>query len=162
MNLSYENPALVEQLLIETGQRANLMAITCHQLLTTLQPNQRLITSSDVERALHSDKTLDALKGWDAMTDNAMACQLDRIVVFATINEQSFDLAWLVNLLNSHGLTVDGQLLDSSLARLTLGFILGRTKDRDGFYFFRVPLFRQLILRDSPEVKLQLALKAWS
>ena len=90
------------------------------------------------------------------MTDDKEACRLDRIVVFETIQKERFDLAYLVAQLSRHGVKPDGNLLDHSLARLELGFVLGR--DESGQYFYRVPLFRELILRDSPDVKLQVEL----
>ncbi|MCZ6875782.1 MAG: hypothetical protein O7G88_20005, partial [bacterium] len=159
MRLAYANPALAEQLLETTGQRANLMAIACHEILTQLQPEQRVIEAAAVQRSLHSEKTFNALKGWDAMTDDKAACQLDRIVVYGTIEKERFDFAELVTLLNQHGLTPDGNALERSLLRLELGFVLGR--DDRGNYFYRVPLFRELILKDSPAVKLKVELDSW-
>ena len=88
-----------------------------------------------------------------------MACLLDRIVVYGTINQERFDLAELVTLLNRHGVTPGGRTIDRTLARLELGFVLGR--DEDGRYFYWVPLFRELILKDSPAVKFQVEVDSW-
>ena len=78
--------ALIEQLLAATGQRANLMAIACHEILAQLRPDQRMITSEDVDRSLHTERIFEALKGWDAMTDDAVACRWDRLGVYSTID----------------------------------------------------------------------------
>jgi len=64
LRLEYANPALVDDLLETTGQRANLIALVCHQILTQLQPNQRIIEAGDMHQALYHDKTFNALKGW--------------------------------------------------------------------------------------------------
>ena len=80
MRLEYADAALIEQLLAATGQRANLMAIACHEILAQLRPHQRMITSEDVQRSLHTERIFEALKGWDAMTEDTEACQWDRLV----------------------------------------------------------------------------------
>jgi hypothetical protein len=159
MRLEYANTALIEQLRYTTGQRANLMAIACHEILAQLRPDQRVITGEDVHRSLHSEKIFEALKGWDAMTDEKEACQWDRIVVYGTIDKEPFDFAALVALLRQHGVTPDGRAIEHSLARLELGFVLGRNDQ--GRYVYRVPLFRELILQDSPPAKLQVEVDSW-
>lgn len=40
-----------------------------------------------------------------------------------------------------------------------VGFVLGR--DKQGHYFYRVPLFRELILQDSPQAKLDVEIDSW-
>ena len=159
MRLEYADAALIEQLLAATGQRANLMAIACHEILAQLRPDQRMITSEDVQRSLHSERIFEALRGWDAMTDDAEACQWDRLVVYSTIDQEPFDFAALVERLRQHGLTPDGRAIEHSLARLELGFVLGRNDQ--GRYVYRVPLFRELILRDAPSAKLQVEVESW-
>ena len=159
MRLEYADAALIEQLLAATGQRANLMAIACHEILAQLRPDQRVITSEDVHRSLHSERIFEALKGWDAMTDDTEACQWDRLGVYGTIDSESFDFAALVARLRQHGVRPDGRAIEHSLARLELGFVLGRN-DR-GRYVYRVPLFRELILRDAPSAKLQVEVDSW-
>ena len=63
MRLAYASPDLVDQLLEATGQRANLMAIVCDQILKQLKADQRIIEADDVQRSLYCDKTFNALKG---------------------------------------------------------------------------------------------------
>ena len=93
------------------------------------------------------------------MTDDEHACRLDRIVVYSTVDRERFELAELVSILNHHNLKPEGPKLDHSLARLELGFVLGR--DNAGGYFYRVPLFREMILQDDPGVKLKVELDAY-
>src|SRR5215475_11717057 len=159
MRLEYADAALVEQLLDATGQRANLMAIACHEILTQLRPDERVITEEHVHRSLHSEAIFNALKGWDAMTDDQEACQWDRLVVYGTIDKAPFDFAALAALLHQHGVTPIGSAIEHSLARLELGFVLGRDDQRR--YFYRVPLFRELILQDSPQAKLKVEVDNW-
>ena len=159
MRLTYAYPDLVDQLLEATGQRANLMAIACDQILKQLKPDQRIIQADDIQRSLYNDKTFNALKGWGTMTDDERACQLDRIVVYATVRKDLFDLAELVEILNQHGLKPDGQMMDHSLKRLELGFVLDRNEE--GSYFYRVPLFREMILKENPAVRLNVEIDSF-
>jgi hypothetical protein len=159
MRLEYADAASIDQLLAATGQRANLMAIACHEILAQLRPDQRVITSEDVHRSLHTERIFEALRGWDAMTDDAEACQWDRLAVYSTIDQEPFDFAALAARLRQHGLTLIGRAIEHSLARLELGFVLGRNDQ--GRYVYRVPLFRPLILRDAPSAKLQVEIDSW-
>jgi hypothetical protein len=135
------------------------MALACHEILTKLRPDERVITEEDVHRSLHSEATFNALKGWDAMTDDQEACQWDRLAVYATIDKAPFDFAALVALMHQHGITPDGSAIEHSLARLELGFVLGRDDQRR--YFYRIPLFRELILQDSLQAKLKVEIESW-
>lgn len=153
LRLEYASSALVEDLLKTTGQRANLIALVCHQLLTQLQPNQRVIEAGDMHKVLYHDKTFNALKGWATMVDDESACRVDRLIVYATVEQNQFSFAELIDLLQQHELSIDSQQLDHSLARLELGFVLGR--DSMGHYYYRVPLFQFMIKKDAPEVRLQ-------
>lgn len=152
MGLRYENPALIDQLLAATGRRANLLAIACYQIIEKLQADQRVIGERDVEQALNRDKLINALKGWDAMTDDEQACRLDRIIVWSTVAMERFSFAELMALLDKHGVKAETRRIEQSLARLELAFVLG---EDGGMYSYRVPLFRKMILVDSPQAKIQ-------
>ena len=83
---------------------------------------------------------------------------MDRIVVYATVEKGPFKLADLATNLENHGLQIDAHLLDRSLARLELGFVLA--KEAGGRYCYRVPLFRDMVLNDDPQVRLKIELDA--
>jgi hypothetical protein len=93
------------------------------------------------------------------MTDDPGVCRWDRPVVYSTIDQEPFDFAALVERLRQHGITPDGRAIEHSLALLELGFVLGRNEQ--GCYVYRVPLFRELILRDAPSAKLQVEVESW-
>ncbi|MCI0464229.1 MAG: hypothetical protein L0Z62_45425, partial [Gemmataceae bacterium] len=156
MKLAYAAPALVDGIVKTTGQRANLIAICCHQILASLPHNQRTIEAYDVHRALHSEKTFNALRGWDQMTHDEAANRLDRIAVYATIGMETFSLEVLTRRLQEWGVQVDTQQLDRSVKRLELAFVLGREGDR---YVYRVPLFKEMISKDEPAIRLEMELK---
>lgn len=159
MGLDYEAPALVDQIIESTGQRANLISITCHEILGRLSAEQRRIHAADIMHSLHSEKTLNALKGWGAMTDDEKSCRLDRIIVYATIEKEQFDLAGLLEEFQHLNFEIEMPAIEKSLSRLELGFVLGRNEQ--GEYFYRVPLFREMIVKDNPKIKLSREIDTW-
>jgi len=56
-----------------------------------------------------------------------------------------------------HEISVDAKKLERSLARLELAYVLGR---ENGKYVYRVPLFRDMVLRDDPEVQLRMEIRS--
>ena len=151
MNLSYVDESLVEHIVDSCGQRANLIAITCQHIVRNLTPKQRVIEASDVDKALRSDELRRALSGWVVgETEHEQA--YERMVVYATIAMPSFTTGELLELAKHHGVAIDTLVLDRTLSRLELAFVLGR---KDGRWFYRVPLFVDYIAEDSPELKLQ-------
>jgi len=153
MRLKYADPGLVETMLELTGRRANLMAIACAEILARLKPDQRVINADDVAASLDGHHIYDRLKSWDIMTDDKHNGRLDRIVVYATIEAEQFNLNELLGILVQNGLRPDLKEIDNSLARLELGFVLGRNED--GTWFYRTPLLSKMIIRDQPATRLK-------
>ena len=57
-------------------------------------------------------------------------------------------------MLDAQGIQAETSQIQGSLDRLELGFVLGLGKD-GGSYFYRIPLFKKMILEDSPEAKIR-------
>jgi len=153
MGLEYASSALVDRLVEETGQRANLISIVCNQILTGLQPDQRTIEAGDLQRALYSERTIGTIRGWSNLSDDDMVNRMDRVIVYATLQQGHFTDTELFELLKAKGVKADSQQIDNSLERLRLGFVIDR--DENGQFYYRVPLFREMLLRDDLEARLQ-------
>ncbi|RKZ91068.1 MAG: hypothetical protein DRR19_08215 [Candidatus Parabeggiatoa sp. nov. 1] len=156
MNIRYASPELVEKLLKATGQRANLIAIVCHEMLRNLKPTQRVLAANDLEKALYSDAVRDALVGWGNLSDNdPQATQeknLDRLIVYATVKAGKFGLKEVRAVLNAHSVSYTTEQLKQSLERLVLGFVIQRHgKSR---YVYHIPLLREMILEDDVDALL--------
>ena len=150
MSLAYANTTLVGHLVESCGQRANLIAIACQHIVRNLPPQSRIIEAGDVDKALRSDELRRALAGWSiGETEREQA--YERMIVYATIEHESFTTADLLQLAKQQGLNVDTQELDRTLSRLELAFIIGRDSGR---WFYRVPLFVDYIREDAPAEKL--------
>jgi hypothetical protein len=145
LGIGWENEALVERLIDETGQRANLVSIACDETLSALGAAERTISAANLETVLDGNRIRDSLLGWGELGPSAAESRLDRIVVYAMVERESFTLTDLLAFLEEAGCAADTEGLKNSLARLELAFVLGR---RGNEYFFRVPLQRELIRAD--------------
>jgi len=153
MNIRYHTYELVERLVTATGQRANLISIVCNEILKNLNLTDRSIESEDVENALDSEAVHGALKGWEELDKNDPAgCRLDRIIVYATIEQNEFTQADVLRKLEALGHHVPPERVRRSLERLELAYVIARNKNRYGYC---VPLFRNRLLEQEPGMLLE-------
>ncbi len=159
MGLCYQSDELVERLVGATGQRANLVAIACNEILKQLGPDDRTICGEHVDRALAGDAIAGGLAGWQRLEgEGGTGSRLDRILVYATIGWTRFTLAQVLQRLDELGEKVAPQQVKRALDRLELAFVLRREK---GSYRYAVPLFKEQVLVQDPEALLarELALR---
>ena len=153
MNLTYAAPVLIDELINATGQRANLVAIGCHEILKGLNPAQRMIEAGDVHRALTSEAINQQLEKWKRLSGNDDEDRLDRIIVYAMIEQDHFGLSDVLTFLKEHAKDIPLSSVERSLARLKLAFILHAWEAN--VYHWRVPLFRDYVQLKEPALKLQ-------
>jgi len=142
LGIHYADKHLVEEILIKTGQRANLIAIVCDEMLKNLDKQQRQLNQPDVTRALHSQAVQGALVGWRRLSSDEDAARLDRIIVCATITQGEFSLTDVMTVLDQHHYVYSTEQLNQSLARLELAFIIQR---HNLCYNYSVPLFQEIL-----------------
>jgi hypothetical protein len=147
LNINYASRDLVDRIVHETGGRANLIAITCNEMLRRLDPNSRILGEADVERGLASRDHVSALAGWENLGGTPRESRLDRIIVYATVERDGFTLGELMRLLDGWDCNFSNEEVKRSLMRLDLAFILGEDA-KDGRYRYRVPLFQRMRRRN--------------
>ncbi|MCP4104853.1 MAG: ATP-binding protein [Desulfobacteraceae bacterium] len=153
LNISYESDRLVETILKETGRRANLIAITCNEILKNLDMQERTISEKALETALYSEAMQTALAGWGNMSGkDESANRLDRIIICAGIHMEEFTQKDILQLADKYQLPYEPEAVRHSLARLELSFILEQNRMK---YSFRVPIFKKMILEQGPEEMLK-------
>lgn len=157
LGVRWESDELVESLIDQTGQRANLISIACDEALYTLGTTDRTISAAGLESVLAGNRVRDALLGWAALSPSEEESRLDRIVVYATVDQESFTLSDLLASLEQAGYAADPESLKSSLARLELAFVLAR---RGNEYGYQVPLQRDLIRADDTRQLLRTEIRA--
>jgi len=152
MGLSYATDALVNELLQQTGQRANLISIACNEILRKIDNTQRIINADNVKSALSSDSITRAFEGWKTLSGISADDRIDRVIVYAMIRQEQFTLSELVAVLTEKGFKIPVKCLERSFARLILAFIL---HDNGKYYTWRVPLFCKHLRRQELGVRLQ-------
>ncbi len=153
LNISYESDRLVKTILEETGRRANLIAVTCNEILKNLDMQERTISEKALETALYSEAMQTALAGWGNMSGkDESANRLDRIIICAGIRMEEFTQKDILQLTDKYRLPYEPEAVRHSLARLELSFILEQNRMK---YSFRVPIFKKMILEQGPEEMLK-------
>lgn len=152
LGLRYADPALVDRIVGQCGQRANLIAIVCHECLEGLTPGETVIESRHVDLALRSQAALDALAGWSRLSSDPDDSACDRVIVHACALQGPRSLRELAELAGAGGATIGVDRLKTSLARLQLAFVLRADDER---YGFAVPLFERQFERGELPLLLQ-------
>lgn len=148
LGVRFTDGALPASLVADCGQRANLVAIACQQVLEQLDRHQRLVDTRLLHDAMQSDAMADALAGWARLSPDPLACQIDRILVYRVAQttharghaHERTTLAGLLEDFALAGIALEAEMLRRSLARLQLAYVLKRENDSE-HYVFAVPLF---------------------
>ena len=134
------------------GQRANLIQISCEFLIENISPTQKLIQKADIDKAIHNKKLLESFQDWNDISKSPRDKWIDRVVVYSTIESNSFYDGFLQNFIREHKLDIDSNELDKSLARLRIGYIIKKIGSN---YSFRVPIFREWIMNNDIKSRLR-------
>ncbi len=155
LGIDYAQEELVEQIIIKTGQRANLIATVCDEMLKKLPAEAQRLTEKEIVKALKSTSTTEAL-GNCQLTDNKQAARLDCIIVYSTVKKGKFTLSEIMSLFDQYQYDYTTDQLRQSLSRLELAFIIRR---EETVYHYCVPLFREMLLKQEVDSLLKHELK---
>ena len=122
--------SLVGRMIEATGQRANLIAILCNEMLRDLTLATRALTEVHLDRAMDSQSLRSALDAWSELTTDPEGARLDRILCYALVGQEGFGLTDALDRLAGLGLTSDPGQVRASLTRLELAFVLARESGR--------------------------------
>ena len=92
------------------------------------------------------------LLGWGSMSADGEANRVDRLIVYLTIEKDSFRLGDVVLGIKEKGLEIDIQRINESLERLVLGYVVEKRK---GNYCYQIPLMRERLIEDDLEFLLE-------
>jgi len=148
MNLHYARKELINKLMIKTGQRANLIAMICNEMLQNMSNQKRVLDDKDIELAFNSDTVSEILTEWQIkgkLVDEP-ASHLDRIIIYATIKQGKFNFDELQDKLNKLKCVYTDSQIQQSLERLVFNFVLKQTQP--DYYAYCVPLFQDKLLED--------------
>lgn len=156
MGITWADSALVDRLVRLTGGRANLIAMTCADMLARLDPTARVLDKQKLDAALASpdlrtalDTYSSNLAGHDAPEENT----LDRRIIYATVErDEPFTATDVLYALDDRHLPATPEQVDEALIRLELGFVLGREENR---FHYQVPLFVEHTRAKDPQGRLR-------
>jgi len=152
LGLRFESDEAINEIVERTGQRPNLIAIICNNIIKSLGKEKRVVSMAEVQEAIKGKKVYELFESWKKLDEDEEASKLDKIIVYSMVEQGSFRLAELVERLKVLGLNVEMSRLETSLARLKVSYTIERNEE--GVYGFMLPLFREYVLRDDYEVKL--------
>jgi len=149
LGIRYASKDLVEQIITAMGQRANLVAIACDEMVKQLPSHRRMLNQKNIRDAFDSDRMREALGGWLQLSDDDQIDRLARIIVYARIEAGEFSLTDVMGVLNAHDYVYTTVQLNKSLECLELAYIIRCETDEKGKnrYRYCVPLFREWLLR---------------
>jgi predicted AAA+ superfamily ATPase len=157
LGIGFKQKKSIEEIIERTGQRPNLIAIICNTLIKNLGKTKRTIEHAEVEAVFSDKKLYELFESWKELDDDKRAGSIDKMIVYAMVEQEKFKLKDLVEKLKTLGVNIAMSEIEKSLSRLKIGYIIER--DNEGVYGFMLPLFRAYILKDEYEVKLMGELK---
>lgn len=108
---------------------------------------RRTLDRALVEEVLDSDALRDKLQGWADLGEDAAERRLARLMVYATIEDNGFTLAGLLERLAALGVPAAAEQVEHLVERLALAYVTTRHGAR---YDYAVPLFREQLLAREP------------
>ncbi|SFV60717.1 hypothetical protein MNB_SV-12-292 [hydrothermal vent metagenome] len=144
LGITYESDEVVERLIERCGRRANLLAITCSEIIQSLDENERVITQNIVDSVVQKiDLDRYKLSTWGRISSNVDLNVLDRLIVYLMIKKESFSLEKIVNELEAIKPTIKIENINQSLKRLVIGYVLVKQEER---YQQRIPLLKEKLM----------------
>jgi predicted AAA+ superfamily ATPase len=160
MQIKFNDHDLVEQIIYEMGQKAQLISLVCQELLTIIQTiddlkNKSIIDKEDVEMALDSKRIREELGKWIELEEGQNRDEkgeyLRQIIVYAMLEYPEFTTEDVQKFLRNNGININLNKLEYSLELLVLSFFLKKEKDK---FNFRIPRQRELLREDNVNFKI--------
>jgi len=161
MNILFESDSLIEYIVTQVGQKAQLISLVCQELLEdknthTININgvsNSLITKLDVERVFqNSSKIRTELTKWIELEDDKQGELLRILIVYGMLEKNSFNLEDIQIFLKNQDIYIDLIDVEHHLELLVLSFYF---KKENYSYNFRIPFQRKLLLEDNINLKIR-------
>ena len=136
IGLKHEDEKYLDEIIEACGQRANVIATICDEVLK--EHEGKVIQKTELKKAMQSSSVRDKLLGWDNMD------ALDKVIIYLTIEKSAFEFDEVLSLLEKEGIEVEASVVKKSLDRLVIAYILKRD---EGMFSYRVPLMRESVLK---------------
>ncbi len=150
LNISIKNEQLTKYIIEQTGQRANLIALICHLLVSNLNNTTPVIDKTMLDKVLQDDQLQQAFWAWEGIAPSSDEKVLDKMIVYTTVQQGSFTLQTVLDNLKAYQFPHNRDNVKTALARLTLEFVFKKVEH--GQYIYAVPLLRENLLEENIEM----------
>lgn len=155
MNIEFEDEELIEYIIYQLGQKAQLISLTCSLLVKEISNNKSnnyYITKKDISKSFEDRKFKDEIGKWIELEEEDEKIELlTKIIVYSMLKYDTFDLSDIQTFLKKQDIHINYKKVEDALELLELGFIL---KEKNRVYNFRVPQQRKYWLTDNIKLKL--------
>jgi len=155
IEVEYEDSNLIEEVITKCGNRANLIAMVCDNIVKELK--SKIITQKEIDQAIEQENIQDTLMEWEGLSsgrDNS----INRLIIYLTFEMDSFTLTDVVEEIKKKGLEIVIKEIEKSLRELTLGYVIQKNRKR---YYYPVPLLREMLLEDRESIEMLLEGIVW-
>lgn len=140
LDISLISESLIAHLTQQTGQRANLIALVCNEIVRCMDKTTHIVNKSILYRILYSNSV-------QSMFGNQNEQALDNIVMYLTAPKDKFTVQDVLNELNDLHYPFTSKEVRDTLQRLTLELVLKETTYQE--YTYAIPLMRENLLKEN-------------
>ncbi len=154
MHIEFKNERLIEDIVYQLGQKAQLISLMCHilvEIASNTNFDRYYITENDILKAFEDKRLKEELGKWIKLEENEEIQLLIKIIVYSMLPNNTFDLSDIQTFLQKQKIYINYKKIEDALQILELGFIL---KEENRIYSFRIPKQRELWLSDNIRLKL--------
>ena len=154
MDINFESQELIEEIIFQLGQKAQLISLICHVLveIASNSSDKYCITKKDIKNALNHYKITEELGKWTELVKNGKDDVLQKIIIYSMLETDTFNLNDIDCFFKKHNIHVNYEDIEYNLQLLVLSFYL---KEKNHKFSFRIPRQRALLLEDNVQLKLE-------
>ena len=152
LNISYENEDIVKNVIYRCGNRANLIAMVCDNVLKELKVN--VIAQNDVEQAFMKENIYTTINGWQGLSSDKKENRINRLIVYLTFKLINFSLSDVLGYIKNKEIELSIEEIEASLKQLNLSYIL---KKENNLYSYQVPMLKEFLLEEALEIEMILS-----
>ena len=150
IEVEYEDVNLLDEVIAKCGNRANLIAMVCDNIIKGLE--NKTITKETVDHAMEQENIYETLMEWEGLS-SGRENSINRLIVYLSFEMESFSLTDIVGRIEKEGLEIGIKEVERSLRQLTLGYVIQKRKNR---YYYPIPLLIEMLLEDRETIETQL------
>ncbi len=151
IDIDYEDATIIEKTIKRCGNRANLIAMVCDNVLKNLKSNT--ITKDNIDEAFNQENIYSSINEWQGLSSSKKENRINRLIVYLTFKLENFTLSDVVDLIKKQNIEFSIEEIETSLKQLDLSYVLKKEKNS---YSYQVPLLKEFLLEDTDSMEISL------